>query len=237
MRNNKVRLLLLILLIASFKKIEAVEKNLIAYWPFDEGKGKITRDLSGNGYTGEIVNTQWTKDAIRGSALRFNGKDSYVLIEIDEDDKNFDLTEVITIEAWIKLDSDANPNKINEIINRSRDRGPGFRLFYGWRSIYFRTGEGYDAPIWEIKTRFLQKNEWHHIVATFDGKFYRMYIDGELRDEREDNRHITLAERGTPITIGAYMGRDTYVFKGIIDEVKIWKRALTEDEILEAVRF
>jgi len=71
--------------------------NLAGLWRFDEGTETTAYDSSGNNNTGTLVNNpQWVAGKF-GSALSFDGNDSYVNCE-----ENVDITTAITIEAWIK---------------------------------------------------------------------------------------------------------------------------------------
>ena len=49
-----------------------VDKNTMAYWPFDENSGKITKDSTANGIVGQIEKAEWAK-GFSGSALKFDG--------------------------------------------------------------------------------------------------------------------------------------------------------------------
>lgn len=213
--------------ISLIEKEKSTDKMLVGWWSFDEGEGEIAKDFSGRGHTGKVINATWSDDAVKGKALRFNGRDSRVVIETHPD---LQLSGAGTISAWIKLDKDINRKNAYEIVNCSPDRGPGFRFFVQYGHVYFRTGKGYGKPVWGIGEFLPPLGEWHHICVSFDGKKYSIYIDGELKKELEESRPVTV-NYGAPLTIGAYMGSATRCFKGSIDEVKIWNYALTSEEI------
>jgi hypothetical protein len=78
---------------------KAATSGLAGYWKFDEGSGTVASDSSNNGNTGTLVNgPQWV-DGIRGNALTFDGVDDYVDVL---DSNNLDVSQSITIEAWVK---------------------------------------------------------------------------------------------------------------------------------------
>ena len=58
---------------------DLVDKNTMAYWPFDENSGKINKDSTANGIVGQIEEAEWAK-GFSGSALKFNGKTSRVVV-------------------------------------------------------------------------------------------------------------------------------------------------------------
>ncbi|MCD6165610.1 hypothetical protein J7K19_02730, partial [bacterium] len=77
-------------------------RGLVAYWSFDEGTGNIAYDISGNGNNCTIYGAKWTKGKY-GSALQFDGVDDYVEVPHSV---SLNITDAITIEAWINTSSD-----------------------------------------------------------------------------------------------------------------------------------
>jgi len=59
----------------------AEEQGLLLYLPFDEGSGKVAKDISGNGNDGQIIDAEWVNGKF-GKALSFNGKTAYVEVAI-----------------------------------------------------------------------------------------------------------------------------------------------------------
>ena len=72
--------------------------GLIASWSFDEGRGDVVRDSSGNGHHGTIHNGEWCEGR-SGSGLEVNGKDAWVDCGKAE---SLSLTQAVTIEAWVR---------------------------------------------------------------------------------------------------------------------------------------
>ena len=73
------------------------EDGLLGYWKFDEGKGDLAKDSSGQGNDGELYNAEWVKGKF-GVALRFAGEDSYVSMpEI----RDLDGSDELTVQAWV----------------------------------------------------------------------------------------------------------------------------------------
>ena len=77
---------------------------------------------------------------------------------------------------------------------------------------------------------------WHHIAGTYSGRTRRIYLDGEIRSEGEQNFEF-VGTNDVDLRIGCAVGHPGYIFKdGSIDEVGVWRRALTEAEIKEAMK-
>ena len=120
------------------------ETTLKLYLPFNEGKGDVVYDQASN-LKAELHNTTWTEGK-SGKGLLFNGKGrdengSYVVLPDAQKSsffQNFD-NGPFTIEVWIKPDSKKPYNQQAEIINTSGDIGPGYRLTFSWRMVYFRS--------------------------------------------------------------------------------------------------
>ena len=77
------------------------EEGLVACWKFDEGKGNVVKDSSGNGNDGTIYGDANWVSGVKGSALHFNGKDSFV--KIPAFGKAMPVNEV-SVSVWVKLD-------------------------------------------------------------------------------------------------------------------------------------
>ena len=97
----KSALLASLMLISIFAFISASSAGIVAYWPFDEGKGKDTKDASGNGNDGEIHDAEWV-DGKFGKALEFDG--NFVLVPND-DSYNFDKEQSFSIVLWINYEA------------------------------------------------------------------------------------------------------------------------------------
>ena len=83
--------------LTSLSVANVAEDGLVAYWPFDEGKGKEAMDVTGNGHDGEFNDDpKWVKGKF-GTALEFDGEDDHVIVA---DDPAFAIEENITLMAW-----------------------------------------------------------------------------------------------------------------------------------------
>jgi hypothetical protein len=140
----------------------------------------------------------------------------------------------LTIEAWIRP-TDLN-TPIQTVVNKSSFATQGYvfpRTDDGWRSISFYVhleGQGWKiarAP-YPLLNGQPQINVWHHVAATYDGFKLRIYVNGVLSATEE---FVGQLSRNTnPISIGNQTGY-TEFYKGFLDEVRIWNRALDLCEI------
>lgn len=207
----------------------AFDKSLVLYLPFEEGKGDIAHDISGNENHGDINKTEWVKEGKYDSALNFTGApDSYVRIKRS---KSLIPKDQITLEAWVF------PTKVegnNNIICNTESAGHNMRFEGGKLIAYIHVAGGYATP---TGGPIITPNKWYHTAVTFDGKTAKLYLDGELIGEVDRKGEIT--ESTQDIFVGSETDGNqpnpTYNFFGIIDEVRIWHVARTQDEIKEGM--
>jgi hypothetical protein len=198
----------------------------VGYWGFEEGEGGDAKDLSGSGNDGVIKGkTEWQQGKT-GTALAFF-KDGKGYVEI-VDNETIDISEQITMSAWIK------PSKIyiggvwqerNCIVAKVRayyfdisETGNLASYLYGVQPQQWLVGE-------TDMRDFL--NTWVHVAAVYDGKEHKLYINGDLDASIKKSGAITV--NNDNLAIG-WVDNNRY-FDGLIDEVRIWSRGLTGEEL------
>ncbi len=203
----------------------ALTDGLILHHAYDEGEGTLAVDASGNGHDGEISNPDWDSGRI-GGALRFGGEGSDVFVTVESTDL-LNVNEC-TFAAWINAD---HWNGTRQIVGKSVHGGCAGRTQYGLFSesgvfkLRFET-EGGRA---DIATDLPPTGEWIHVAFTNDGETATIYINTEAVEEGEVPG--VLRTNDDPWRIGQDCERLNYVFAGLIDEVSLWNRALSADEI------
>ncbi|OIN98331.1 hypothetical protein AUJ66_01150 [Candidatus Desantisbacteria bacterium CG1_02_38_46] len=220
---KKILIVGLIFTLVLAGKMSAQEKGLVGYWSFDEGKGEIAKDYSGNNNSGQINNAEWV-DGKKGKALKFNGKDAHVEIAVNETLQSVQAT---TIEAWF-YSSPPHQNGFGGIINNINGAANSRLLVRddGKLLVEKMSREGVFGG--ENTT----KNSWNYIVYVYDGKEDIWYLNGKKIASSPYTKELPSGEM--PLTIGwGYTSPESYHFSGIIDEVKIYSRALSEKEIQE----
>lgn len=234
--RNSIAVPLILLFFAAIASAQAPEP--VAYWAMEEIADGIVADLSGNGYhaTAHGVDGALPEvvEGIAGNALRFSGpREQYLQLAESGGLEAFD---AMTVMAWIKPVARGGTY---EIISNKGDKSgdppwPGWRLRYFWtRAVFqFGTAEGQEPQVstenWSVEPGF-----WHHVAVTWDGERLQAYINADLAAVTEVDGAIMPSRR--PIVIGNYVGRkNAYAFDGLIDELKVFDRALTPDEIFSA---
>ena len=211
--------------------------DLVAYWPMDEGIGGITPDKSGNGLNGTLVGGPSFVAGVFGPAIQLDSSNTqYVDCGTDP---AFDITEQLTVAAWIKMDhvDDRQP-----IVNKEGDgvRGVGYRVESGGNVYVQLYVQGWTAAADKsdlTSTVNLEPDRWYHVAYTYefvaDGSSITvLYIDGEENIRTETTRG-PLTTNTQIQEIGRYVWSGSYqkFFNGLIDDVVIFNHVLSADEI------
>ena len=197
-----------------------LERGLVAYYSFDDCSAK---DLSGNGNDGIIYGAKCV-DGKFGKALRFDGVDDYVEVP---DSPSLDITDEITIEVWVKGYGFAGD--FRQIVGKSPDTVLRHLNFaYDLRvdkagPLRFSINNG----DWQYVLATIEEGKWYHVVGTYDGSEMRLYVNGELKDTKSVSGSIITND--APVSIGRLPAYDYW--NGTIDEVRIYNRALSAEEI------
>ena len=202
--------------------------SLVAYYSFEEGPGQLVKDWSGHGNDGQNLGAKYVElGEGKGYALKFDTAAAYVDCG---DDASLDLTGALTIELW--LYPETKPARYCEpgLVGKSLT---SYTLGYSGGCWFYVTGESGRSDCSTPAPR----NVWTHIVATFDGKYLRMYSDGQLQNiceaQSEKIDHGGHFYLRYPIIWG---NPAEPVFKCMLDEVKVYNRALPEAEIVRHYR-
>ena len=211
-----------------------LNSGLVAYWNFDEGSGNILHDVSGNGNDGTIYGATWVR-GVKGYALRFDGENDYVDVP---DSSLLDLTGDFTLIVWVNEFSHAQGQPYeNHILSKHKpdvNSDGSWRFSIGKNDIPFFISY---PPYTDYQSRphiyantSLSINAWHFVALTFskEGKYAAFYIDGKMTAQGRIDFEIENTPRD--LFIGAENGEKNY-FNGTIDEVRIYNRALSADEI------
>ncbi|MEK7398961.1 MAG: LamG domain-containing protein [Candidatus Poribacteria bacterium] len=196
---------------------QVIKDGLVSYWTFNKAdvNGEIAKDVVGKN-NGTIKGCKQVAGKY-GEALEFDGAANYVEVP---DDKSIDLWEKYTLEAWIFQTESRSSRIIDKITAGTADgmhldTHPGTNL-RSCAGACVSTGKTYSL------------NEWHHAVMTFDQGNVVLYIDGSA--EGEGKAGSPLAGNKLSLKVGADSDGKN-LFKGIIDEVRVYNRALKADEV------
>ena len=241
--------ILLILLVAAFpvyarlkpvrgailaNRSHPTARGLVGYWLMNEGGGNKIFDLSGNGNTGTFAgDTSWVPGKY-GSCLSFDGTGDYV--DVGNKD-SLRITGDITLAAWVKWSVGATAGIISK-------GGNGETASYslsrtGTPTIYFLQSENGAAWNTLIQSAALSTGVWYFVVGTNDLNIARLYIDG-VQVGTDSSPASSPWDNTVNVTIGAEIKpSDSSIgryWSGQIDNVMIYNRALSADEIQHLYR-
>lgn len=199
------------------------EPGLVAWWAFDEDDScPVIFDWSGHRRGGMLRSIHRVK-GVDGNALDCQGGCALATA-----DPAFSVAKELTLECWVKTDQAKLPN--NWMINR---------VYGGATSSGYRLGVVQGKPCFEVPlTSFshhltanvdLPVGRWVHLAGTFDGKMLRIYVDG--RECGSVARPGPLKPNSHNICLGSYAERHAACFRGLLDEVKLYDRALSPAEV------
>jgi C1A family cysteine protease len=196
--------------------------NLVAYYPFSGN----TLDRSGHGLNGVNHGATLTSDRFGNpnSAYHFNGS-SYVTIP---GTSAFNGMTSFTLSAWIKPDA-TNQGVIVSKVSPNRD----FVLdVVAGDSGYLNAQFAHDATYyhgWATSPK-VPIGTWTHVAATWNGASWQLFINGALAGQASTGGQSPLWT-GTDMEIGALLSGGLLGFTGSIDEVRIYNKALAQNEI------
>ena len=225
---------------------EDAASSLVLHLKLDEGAGKAAKDSSGKGNDGALKGTCRWADGKVGKALEFDGKGAYMdimLMSPIDFDKSF------TIVAWVKLKPPVNTLHHALITNlRDSDERKGFAIFEEPSdrriNVYRTPADKTDKSNYETRIPgFFEIDKWVHmaVVVNFDVNIVQDRIlvlknggdagvpyPAEAADASKNKWNnadlLRLGAEGVGTKI-------PYFFSGVIDELRIYQKALSEAEV------
>jgi hypothetical protein len=216
-----------LILMAVLACVSTSQADIVAYWSFDEGSGDAAEDGSGNGNDGTIFGAEWV-DGKFGKALEFDA--NYVLVPNDES-YNFTQDQSFSIILWINYEATGDWQGVLQKFNG----GYPFKVEVNpSNSLYCAIWDQVNNPGAHVGN---VSGDWHHFAFVRDRSEKKIYsyLDGQLKETKDDTINGA-TENAADLYIGARKPGNTILFYGILDEIAIYNRALTETEILSAVQ-
>ncbi|MBT4945508.1 MAG: hypothetical protein HON27_05015, partial [Candidatus Marinimicrobia bacterium] len=190
----------------------------------------LDQGLSWETGTTELISSETIDSTIiyENNSLSFDGVDDYVM-GTSFDDLIFSVSNQMTISTWVKPSSLNSEQFIFTHTNDNNDDS-NYGLILSEGKIYFVAGSGwFEQNGYNMSENLVEANNWHHIVATYDGEAIRFYLNGEL-----DFENYVSDEFGNDWIGNFHIGQrgdGNYRFNGNIDEITIWNTALSQSEI------
>lgn len=226
---------------------EMPTQGMVAYYPFNGN----ANDESGNGNHGTPTGQAELATGVSGDAngaYQFGGYDHPGSIAVKNseslqftDEASFSF--YIKPTGWVSMDgwgSRINSNGVQCVIAKEHDRR-GITFEVKGNNDSFRVWMGsMDNQAWanlssgeQLTGNYL--NKWTHVAFVYGKTYARLYVDGQLMDERETTPNFTRMNAQN-----LYIGKFSdywYPFNGLVDEVRIYNRALTAAEVISLARY
>ncbi len=210
--------------LADIEEAAAPPSPLVAHWKFDEGSGTSAIDSTGNGYTGTISGATYSTNTpvvnfTNPYSLEFDGINDGVSTGLSVDNfAEFTLAgwayprSAGTAEGWF------GANDVFEFIFNSPTE--------------LRCWSSAGSVNWSFAGVSSFLNNWHHITCLGDGENIILYVDGN-EVARQAHTPTNNYGSGSDFTIGKGVqnGGDSGPFDGYIDDVRVYNRALTPEEM------
>lgn len=224
----------------------ANDESLILYLPFNEGEGDTAFDQTRLGNHGKLEGPpQWVQGK-HGKALEFDGDDDVVIIETKNSEELQLHESEGTAECWFLMKGEGistAPRLIakESITNDSCDCDPlrgGFALKFrkhGKPTLQLSVEQGSRKNNDPNPDAGVNNDVWYHAAGTWEEGEHRVYLNGKLVFEDKGNEALPLKDVDNDLRIGgSFAGLRN--FQGIIDEVRIWNRVLSINEISDNMK-
>lgn len=201
--------------------------GLVAAYGFEEVSGATVVDASGKGNHGQKQYTKRITNGRFGKALSLDGVSSLITVN---DSDSLDLTTGMTLEAWV-YNTATTADWGALLWKDTTDGKDGVYYLYGTSPSYGPfAGLGSSQDV--TGTANFPTNTWVHLAATYDGQYQRLYVNGEQVSARAQQGAISKSTGVLRIGADTWAGDWGDCFKGYIDEVRIYNRALTPQEVI-----
>jgi len=221
----------------------SVYADLVGHWMLDEGSGTIAADSSGNGNDGTLMNNPDLEDptwiaGVNGGAMEFHGT-GVALTGGDffdcGNDASLHFTGSFSIALWIRPDADDPEGKglaggETAPLAKAMDPDWSWQVRYGWGTTEPSMGFQFRATprTWVYVGQNLERNEWCHIAASYDGTTVKCYFNGVETDSAAMSALLGVGQ-DSPVLIGSDGWGCDWI--GAIDDVRLYDHALSVAEI------
>ncbi|MHC4867936.1 MAG: LamG domain-containing protein, partial [Planctomycetota bacterium] len=207
--------------------------HLVGWWKFDEGAGGTANDSAGSNHGTIYGEPNWTAGQING-ALGFDGSDDYVNVP-DAPSLRFSQNDSFSVSFW------ANPVSTGYVLSKMRASNCSSGIFgyqVNWAPSKFQlvidksctASTALGTPDGSAAS-----GSWYHVTCVYDNKNMEIYLNGQFQDSRtfDLSTGSTTPDKNLAIGARSYDSTITAYFGGKIDDVRIYNRALTGEEVLE----
>ncbi|MBT30665.1 MAG: hypothetical protein CMO01_13480 [Thalassobius sp.] len=228
---NRIRLLVILFFVTSINYTYSqgsLSKGLVAYYKFD---GNANDDVGG--HDGNVLGAEIQSGMRCGQdAYYFDGYKSY--IDFGNDKEFNTIKDGVTVSVWVYVEP---KNKVGLSLlagkwafNKNRDQ---FGLFLGGKNtVAFSVGDGYTLEEGIFGKNMLQSETWYHLVGVWRANGdMAIFINGELNNTGKQTGRGINQESDVSFKVGRQVDGADRPFKGYLDEVRVYNRALSTREI------
>ena len=224
--------------VAEDMTLVGVAQYIAGYWKMDEGSGATAADLTTNDNDGSLHGATWGTGRW-GECLSFDGVNDYVEIA-DDDALDFASTSDFSMELWVRTTS-GGMDRYGMLMKG--EFSPRYGMSIGFSNSPADLMWADKVNVWvgdwaypSTTAGVVNDGQWHHVAAVIDRDHgVSIYIDGQLDVTHEVDTSALLTSNALPLTIGA-IDHNTDPIDGELDEVGVYDRALTANEIAERFR-
>ncbi len=198
--------------------------GLVGYWPFNGN----ANDESGNGNNGTNNGATLTTDRFGINNASFNFQNNIISIPHNSS-FGFLVNSGFTISIWCNI---SNLTNVFQIIGKRANGSPNFNwqiAYGGGNGPNFGSGTGPGLYNGAYSPDFLLINNWYHIVGKYDNGLWTIFVNGILKGT--NNSANVNMDSNIPISIGNSGNFEP--FYGSLDDIGIWNRALSQQEITD----
>lgn len=231
-------------------------KGLIAYWKFDEQSGKVATDVVAN--TNDSIhyifnqvkpyNDPLRRKGIAGNTLVFDGFSSWV----QRSASDFQISpDAISVSVWVapRAFEHGDGHKLSAIVNQQNlSDKTGFALGIFRHGLWsFQVGTGnHMLEVWD-ENNPIPRRQWSYLVGTYDAASgtATIYLNGRQVSQKSVFQYLPIKPAAEPLIIGKHnqaeflngrSGTELNMFNGFMDDLKIYNRVLTKEEIESSYR-
>jgi hypothetical protein len=231
---------------SSYRRVVLDDQPLV-YWRMGVVKNRVVTDETGGGNdlvlqgTGQTLGVEGALEGDADLAVRFDGAGSFAIAS-DARALDFAGGAKFTLECWARRETGSTSyfQHIFSDVEGVAGNRDGFALYVlpepaegdSARSVFEYDRPAADLGVWGP---VVGEGAWAHYVSVFDGKQAALYVNGTLAGNEPTGGSI--AARSVPFTIGRAAGVDGSYFKGSLDELAVYPRALSAVEVAEHFAF
>lgn len=204
-----------------------LKTGLVSCWELNESSGATATDANGAinlSYNGNPSYSQTTLTNL-GTSISLDASDDYIGSSTSTSLRPTSSTG-LSISLWMRP---ADVSSYHGGFGMSLSGyARGYILDYTYQSINFQVG--YNSSWAYATSNSAPSNDtWYHCVGTWDGSKVRIYVNGTLGTRQDNQTNIDYTS--TTFEIGRYPGNNGNKFSGKVDQVAVWSKVLSSDEV------